>query len=92
MSKIEPPPKESIEEKLDRIVLYLHHMDRRDRLRTMGATIRGILGLIPLAITLYFAWYVYHHGDELLTKVTTEAAKQAAEMTKSGFERFLPAR
>ncbi|MBM3231119.1 hypothetical protein FJZ28_02210 [Candidatus Peregrinibacteria bacterium] len=42
-------------------------------------------------------WYFYYHGDELLSKVAEEAAKQAAAVTEKGagsmmeqFQKYLP--
>lgn len=72
----------SIEEKMDQILVYLHHMDRRDRLRTAGGFIRGIIALVPLALFLWSAWYFYEHGDELMKQMTEQAAKSAAEYSQ----------
>ncbi len=76
------PASTDIEQKLDIIVACLDRMDRRDRLRTWGAFVRGILGLIPLLFFLFSIWYIAKHGDELLIKITQEAARQAAIMTE----------
>ena len=82
-------PSSGIDGKLDQIVEYLHRMDRRDRLRTLGGFLRGVIGLIPIVITLAGAWYLYKHGDELLLKITKQAAEQAAVMTKQGGNGFM---
>lgn len=71
----------SVEEQLDAIVEYLRRMDKRDRLRTWGGFFKGILGLIPIAVLLLSIWYFYEYGDELITKITQQAAKEAASMT-----------
>lgn len=72
---------ETAEQKLDRIAMYLHRMDRRDRMRTIGGFVHGLLALIPMLFFLWSAWYVYEHGDELLQKIAGEAARQAAGAT-----------
>jgi len=83
-----PPKKkeapESIEQKLDRILLHLKHLDRRDRLRTIGGFFRGLIGLIPIAVLIFSIWYVYEYGDQLLEKIAQQAAKQAAAVTQQG--------
>lgn len=72
----------STEEKLDLMVLYLHRMDRRDRLRTVGGFIRGMLGLIPLALLLWSYWYFTQHGQEFMEQITREAVRQSAEYSQ----------
>ena len=56
-------------------------MDKRDRLRTWGGFFKGLIGLIPIVVMLGSIWYVYEHGEELLQKITQQAAKEAAAMT-----------
>lgn len=79
----EHTPARTTDEKLDRIVDDLDKMNRRDRLRTIGGFIRGILGLIPLVVLLASLWYVYSYGEELMGKIAGEAAKQAASYTQN---------
>jgi hypothetical protein len=67
------------DDRLDVIITFLHRMDRRDRLRTIGGSVRGMLSLIPMLLFLWSAWYLYEHGDELLTKIAQESAKQAVQ-------------
>lgn len=73
---------ESIEEKMDLILVYLHRMDKRDRLRTWGGFVRGLIGLIPIILLVWSTWYFLKHGDELMMKMTKYAAESAAGMTK----------
>ena len=70
----------TVEDKLDIIIEHLHRLDARDRLRTWGGFFRGLIGLIPIAVLLLSIWYMYEHGDELLQKITQQAAKEAAAM------------
>jgi len=76
--------KRSVDEMLEEILKHLHNLDRRDRWRTIGGFFRGILGLIPIAITVYAVWYLWQHGDELLAKIAQQAAEQAAIVTSRG--------
>jgi|TARA_B100001971_G_C17865071_1_gene370267 hypothetical protein len=69
------------DDKLDIIVEFLRRMDKRDRLRTWGGFFKGLIGLIPIVVMLGSIWYVYEHGEELLQKITQQAAKEAAAMT-----------
>ncbi|MFA6038872.1 MAG: hypothetical protein WCV62_05045 [Candidatus Peribacteraceae bacterium] len=71
------------DDKLDQILTHLQNLDRRDRLRTWGGFIRSLLALIPILIFLFATWYSIRHMDEIILKVTTEAAKQAASFTKA---------
>lgn len=71
----------TVDDKMDIIIEHLHRMDKRDRLRTWGGFFKGILGLIPIVVMLISIWYVFEHGDELLQKITQQAAKEAAAMT-----------
>ena len=74
-----PAQRATAEERLDEIALYLHRIDRRDRIRTIGGTIRSIIALIPLLLFLFSAWYIYANGTSLLQMITEEAAKQAVK-------------
>lgn len=69
---------------LNEIKAMLHHMDHRDRLRTIGGFFRSLITLIPTLLLLFSAWYAYHNIDEILTRISQEAAKSAMEMTKGG--------
>jgi len=81
MSKKEEPPK-TTEGKLDAILMHLAALDRRDKLRTIGGFIKGMIALIPIIILVASMWYVYKFGDQLLEKIAQQAAKQAAIVTE----------
>lgn len=83
------PAKTTTDEKLQQIVQHLERMDKRDRLRTYGGFVRSILGLIPLAILLGTVWYGYNHADDLLQKITEQAAKQAAAITTGNTNKMI---
>lgn len=66
-----PPihPGQSVEDKLDVIITYLHRIDKRDRIRMWSATLHSLLTLIPLILTLLSLWYFYTHSTEILGDV-----------------------
>lgn len=80
MSKKDLPV--STDEKLDEIITHLRKMDKRDRVRMLGSSIKGIIGIIPVLFFLWGAWYMYQNGDAVLEKIAAEAAKQAALVTE----------
>ncbi len=69
-------------DKIDEILEILKKMNKRDRLRTIGGFIRGIITLIPIIILLGGVWYAYKYGDQLLEKIAQQAARQAAIVTE----------
>lgn len=81
MSKIVIPENATPDDKLSIIISYLDHMNRRDKLRTAGGFVRSLISIIPIIILVWSAWYFYGHSDELITKITEQAAKQAASMS-----------
>lgn len=83
------PDDRSAEELLADILQHMENMDKRDRLRTWGSTLKGILSLIPMILFLYSAWYLYQHGDEVLSQIASEAAKQAAKVTQDSTNSLL---
>jgi len=84
--KKEEPSKPTTDDKLDIIIGFLRRMDKRDRLRMWGGFFKGMLALIPLIIMLASIWYVFAHGDELLQKITQQAAREAATITGESTE------
>ena len=71
----------TMDAKMDTIIEYLERMDKRDRLRTIGGFVRSLLGMIPLLLTLWGVWYMFSHGDEILQKITEQAAHQAMQVS-----------
>jgi hypothetical protein len=71
------------EELLAEMLEHMRRMDRRDRLRTMGGTFKGILSLIPMVLFLWSAWYFYAHGEELMQKFTEQATNQAMKASEA---------
>ena len=83
MPKTAPTPDTSVEAQLGEILEHLRRMDARDRLRTWGGFVRGIIAIIPLILLLWSAWYFVEHGAEMMKMIADTAASSAAEYTKS---------
>ncbi len=65
------------DDKLDQIIEYLHRMDRRDRLRTIGSTIKSLISIGTLVFFIWSGWYLSTHTDDILKKITDQATKSA---------------
>lgn len=83
MPKLTPATDTSVEAQLGEILAHLRRMDARDRLRTWGGFVRGIIALVPLILILGSGWYFLQHGAEFMKMVADTAASSAAEYTKS---------
>ena len=70
-----PRPPLTNDQKLDLIVGYLQKMDKRDRLRMVGGTIRGFISIIPIAFIVWSGWYFYAHGTEIIKQITEQTTK-----------------
>lgn len=68
LEQTHPPihDEQSVEQKLDVIIRYLHLMNRRDKWRTIWGTFHGFLVFIPMLLTLFSLWYFYTHSAELM--------------------------
>lgn len=71
---------EQMLEKLTEMSMHLQRLDRRDKMRTWGGFIRGIIGLIPIVIIALGAWYAYSNTDELIRRITSETTKQMMQL------------
>lgn len=73
-----PPqaPRETVEQKLDRIAESLRRLDQRDHMRTVWMTIRSIIGMIPLLAIIGGGIYLYWKGGDLLQNFTNTLTKQ----------------
>lgn len=79
------------------ILYYIQRMEKRDKWRTIGGTVRSIINFIPIALLLVSTWYLYYHGDDmikLITKTMTEqmttlmpTPAQIQEMMGGGIQR-----
>jgi len=83
MPKAQTAPEPTVEDQLGEILEHLRRMDARDRLRTWGGFVRGIIAIVPLILLLWSAWYFVEHGAEMMKMIADTAASSAAEYTKS---------
>ncbi len=76
------PVPETIEAKLDKIILHLEKIDKRDRLRMIGSFFRFLITLIPILLLLGSGWYFIQHSAEIMKMIADQAASSAASYTK----------
>jgi hypothetical protein len=62
-----------------KIEQHLARIDRRDRTRMIGATIKGLFTIIPSIAFIAASWYVYTNGDQLMQSIAERAGKIAGE-------------
>lgn len=70
----------STEELLEMILYYLQRMEKRDKWRTVGGTIRSIINLIPIVILIVSTWYLYAHGEEMIRLITKTMTQQMTSL------------
>lgn len=66
----------STEELLEMILYYIQRMEKRDKWRTVGGTVRSIISLIPIIILVVSTWYLYAHGEEMIKLITKSMTEQ----------------
>ena len=81
-----PPTQQNIDEKLDRVLVYLARMDRRDRIRMWGGFLHTLLTVVPLILFLVSSWYVYANFVVIMTEFTHRAAENAASATGQRYD------
>lgn len=82
-------PPQTVEEKLDVIIMHLDRIDRRDRMRMWGGYLHSVFTLIPLIFFIWSTWYIYAHFNDIMGAMMQQAARSAAESTGQGYEDFL---
>lgn len=75
-------PSTTVDDKLDAIIEELRKINKRERWRMVGGSLRSIIGLLPIIIMLAGAWYAFEYSDQILEKISAAAAKQAAAITQ----------
>jgi hypothetical protein len=68
---------------------HLHEMNRRDRVRTIGGTIRGLIMLIPTVLIIWSAWYFYENSGDILKSIAATAAEQATKYSQGNIDKLL---
>ncbi len=78
-------PVGSIDARLDRMIEILDHMNRRDRWRTIGGFIRGLVVIIPTLVIILSSIYLYLYGSDLVQTFIQETTNQAAQQAQESF-------
>lgn len=74
---------QTLEQKLDLIVLHLERLDKRDKMRTVGGFFKFLISLIPILLVVGSGWYFIQHSAEIMKSIANQAASSAAEYTKN---------
>jgi hypothetical protein len=81
--------RQTVEDKLDDILAYMHRFERRDRIRTFNATMHALFSIVPMLMFIYGSWYLYAHGAELMKTLSEQAARSAAEYSQDSMSNFI---
>lgn len=68
---------ESIEAKLDRVLEYLHRMERRDRTRMIGSTIHSMIWFVSIIFVFWSSYYFLKNAPELMGTMTKQMMEQS---------------
>ena len=71
-------------ERLDQMNVHLQNLDRRDRLRMVGSSIRSLISLGMLVFVIWSSVYLLYHMQDIIKIVTEETAKATMQYGKSG--------
>ena len=85
-----PKKPASTNDKLDVIIDYLHRMERRDRIRLTGGTLRSLIALIPIIIVVGSTWYFYLHSNEILTQIIEQSSKMVQQGFSDQVRQYMP--
>ena len=82
-------PDQLVLERLDAIADHLRNLDRRDRMRMIGSSIRNVLHIGFLIFVVWSSVYLLQHMGEIIKTVAQETAKQTMQYSKEGSADFL---
>jgi hypothetical protein len=68
---------QTVEDKLDEIIGYLHRMERRDRARMVGSYIHGMIWLASILLLFWSTWYFIVHGPQMIEEMTNTMIQQS---------------
>lgn len=68
---------QTVEDKLDEIILYLHRMERRDHTRMIGAYIKSMFWLISVLFLVWSTWYFAVYGPQLVNDLSKQMIQQS---------------
>lgn len=72
-----------VQAELSEIRQLLRKFEKRDKWRTFWGSIGGIVRLIPLLLTLYFSYYFYVHGEEMIADIMKKSFNFSTSMFKN---------
>lgn len=72
-------PPRTTDDRLDEILRYLQKFDHREKRRQFWRGVGGIIRLIPIILTVYFAWYFYQHGAEIMNDIMQKTINATTE-------------
>ncbi len=87
---------------LVQIAADMHHMNRRDKIRMVGSTIKGSITVISALFFLWSIVYFAMHGTEIIKQISEQtvktmiggSAKTSASSSAGGFmdqfQKYLP--
>jgi hypothetical protein len=67
----------SMDEKMDMVLVYLSRLDKRDRYRMIGSTLKSSLSIISLLLVLGSGVWFLLYGDEFVKDITDQVIKQS---------------
>jgi hypothetical protein len=68
---------QTVEDKLDEIILYLHRMERRDHMRMIGGYIHTMFWLISVLFLVWSTWYFAVYGPQLIEDLSNQMIQQS---------------
>lgn len=68
---------QTVEDKLDAIIGYLHRIDRRDRARMIGSVIHSMIWLASILLLVWSTWYFIAYGPQLIEDMTKQMINQS---------------
>ena len=77
---------QTVEDKLDEIILYLHRMERRDHARMIGAYIKSMFWLISVLFLVWSTWYFAVYGPQLIEDLSKQMIQQSMGMNTTPTE------
>jgi hypothetical protein len=72
-------PPRTTDDRLEEILQYLRKYDARQKRHAIWHNIGAFIRLLPVLITLYFFYYSYYHGAELLDMIIERSSQATVE-------------
>jgi hypothetical protein len=78
-------PVGSIDARLDTMIAILERMNRRDKWRTIGGFVRGLIVVIPTLVIILSSIWLYFYGSSLVQDFIQQTTNQAAQQAQESF-------